>query len=94
MQKKILLISEALDVPFDEGIKNIVASLYKQLEARNNVFLATKEGNKTGGIKVMKTNLNKLFLSASLKSLLKKCAPDVVLYIPFGFLSLFFFFCF
>lgn len=82
MKKKFFLISEALDAPFDEGIKNIVYSLSKQLKTKNNVTLVTKHGNNTGGIDALKINLNKLFLSNSLNFLLREYKPDIVLYIP------------
>lgn len=78
-----MLLSEALNAPFDEGIKNIVFSLYKQLERRNNIYLVTKEGNRINDIKnIIKINLNKSFFNIKLSSLLKKITPQIVLYIP------------
>jgi glycosyltransferase involved in cell wall biosynthesis len=82
MQKKILLISEALDAPFDEGIKNIVYSTFKQFEDKDNVFLVTKQGNITDNLKVIKIRMNKLFYNSDLKSFLKTYKPDIGIYIP------------
>ncbi|MBI5056324.1 MAG: glycosyltransferase family 4 protein [Nitrospirae bacterium] len=86
--KKILLISEALCAPFDEGFKNVVFSLCKQLESKENVMIVTKAENKTDDLKVTKVVLNKFLLNKNLKSILTTYSPDIVLYIPFASYSL------
>lgn len=83
MHKKILLISDALCAPFDEGFKNIVFSLCKQLESKN-VLIVTDAQNKTNKLKVTRVSFNKLFLNKKLKLLLKTYSPDVILYVPYA----------
>lgn len=82
MKTKIFFISEGLSAPFDEGFKNVVYSLYKQLEKKESVLLITKAGNNTGNLKVIKIGLNKLFLNNKLRLLLKNYSPDIISYVP------------
>ncbi|MEK0337810.1 MAG: glycosyltransferase family 4 protein, partial [Nitrosopumilus sp.] len=82
MSKRILLISEALSVPFDEGIKNVVFSLHRQLEMKRDVLSVTKAKNDTGDLKILKIGLNKLFLNNKLRKLIKSYSPAVILYLP------------
>jgi len=80
--KKMLLISEHIDFPFDEGFKNITLSIYKELRLRKDLLLVTKKGNDTRGLEAVKVSLNKLFLNNKLTLLLKDYSPDIILYIP------------
>jgi glycosyltransferase involved in cell wall biosynthesis len=82
MIKKLLFITEALFLPFDEGLKNIAFSLYSYLDKRGETLTVTKEGNDTGGLKVKKVNMNKFFLGHDLKKLIQGFAPDVIIYLP------------
>ncbi len=82
MSKKIILISEALSAPFDEGIKNVAFSLHRQLEMKRDVLSVTKAKNDTGDLKILKIVLNKLFLNNKLRKLIKNYSPDVILYLP------------
>ena len=82
MKMKFFFITEGLSAPFDEGLKNVVFSLYKQLEKKENILLITKAGNNTDGMEVMKIGLNKLFLNNKLRLLIKNHSPDIIFYIP------------
>jgi len=82
MQKKILFISEILSNPFDEGIKNVAFSLYRQFEIKKNSLSVTKIENDTGDLNIVKLRLNKLFLNYKLMEMIKKYSPDVILYLP------------
>ena len=84
MDSKIFFISEALSAPFDEGIKNITLSLYRQFNAKKNILTITKAQNNTDNLNVVKINLNKFFLNKQLFSLVKLYSPDVVIYLPFA----------
>lgn len=82
MLKKILLISEIINYPFDEGAKGIVYHLIKELNKRGDVHIFTKKGNNTNGLNVGKINLDKLFLNNELKLIFKSLSPEIILYIP------------
>lgn len=82
MFKKILLISEVISFPFDEGLKNIIYQLIKNFSVIGNILIVTKKGNNTDGLDVTKIKLNKLFLNNELRSLLESYSPNVILYIP------------
>lgn len=78
----MLLISEALSAPFDEGTKNVVFSLHREFEVKNDILSVTKAENSTDNLKVIKIGLNKLFLNNKLRLLLKTYSPDTILYMP------------
>ncbi len=80
--KKMLFISEALSVPFDEGIKNVAFSIHKQLELKIISVTITNDVNETDGLNIEKIPLNKLFLNCKLRTFLKDYSPDVILYLP------------
>ena len=80
MGKKILLISEALSAPFDEGVKNVVLSLHRHLEKKTGVFTVTNAENNTEDLKVVKIRLNKLFLNKKLWKFINSHSPDFILY--------------
>jgi len=81
MEKKILLISEVLSVPFDEGVKNVVFSVCRQANFKKNVLIVTKKGNDTGDIRAKKIKLNRFFVNYELRLILKYFSPDIILYI-------------
>ncbi len=79
---KIIFISEALSSPFDEGIKNVAFSIYKQFAMRTDFISITMEGNNTNDLKIQKIALNKLFFNRKLKKLIKSHSPEIILYLP------------
>lgn len=81
-EKKIFFISEVLSIPFDEGIKNVALSLYKQLEIMGNAVSLTKSGNNTDDFRILKSDLNKLFFNNKLRKYLITYCPDVIIYLP------------
>lgn len=80
--KKIMLISEALSAPFDEGFKNVVFSLHKQFEDKGGSVSITSNKNNTGNLDIKKIPLNKMFLNKVLRQFLKEFSPDIVVYVP------------
>jgi len=79
---KFVLISEIISFPFDEGAKNVVYNLIRQLTAQKSICIISKQGNNTKALNVEKINLNKFFLNNELRLLLKRYSPAIVLYIP------------
>ncbi|MHA1341451.1 MAG: glycosyltransferase family 4 protein [Promethearchaeota archaeon] len=82
MQKNIILISENISLPFDEGLKNIIYHLIKNLKPKIRIHILAKKRDNTNELADEKISLNKLFLNNKLRLFLKKISPEVVLYIP------------
>jgi glycosyltransferase involved in cell wall biosynthesis len=80
--KEVLLVSEAISTPFDEGLKNIIFHIMKCLSQKDKTVFVTKTRNITTGLDVQKIGLNKLFFNMGLRQLLKKYSPQIILYIP------------
>jgi glycosyltransferase involved in cell wall biosynthesis len=81
MKKKVLLVTEYINPPYDEGIKKTVFNLYLILNKRYNVKVVCRYGFVKGNINII--NSNALFVSASIKNIIKDFKPDVLIYLPF-----------
>ena len=79
---KIILITEILSEPFDEGLKNVVFALSEHLKEKNDALVITHKGNNTGGLNVIKADLNRCFASPGLMNIIRSFSPDVILYVP------------
>jgi len=79
---RIVLMSERLSPPLDEGIKNVAAGLLEALRQRHDVLALTTlvQGQPIDGVIGIATN--RLFLTRSLYEPLRRFRPDVVIYIP------------
>jgi len=82
LSKKIILISESISFPFDEGLKNITYQLIENLNEKYNVLVLTNKNNSTKGLNVEKISLNKLFINKNLMLILKRYSPEIIFYIP------------
>jgi len=82
MNLKICIISEELSPFLDEGIKNFVYSLSKELSESNNLLILSIRGDKIDERYIKRLNINKTFLSYSLSREIRNFNPVVVLYIP------------
>ncbi|MBA7685613.1 D-inositol-3-phosphate glycosyltransferase [subsurface metagenome] len=82
MNSRISVVSEELNPPFDEGIKNFVYNLIKQLLKNNSVLAFSIRGDKTGERYIKRLNVNKTFLSYPLFKEIRHFAPAIVLYVP------------
>ena len=82
MNWRISVVSEELNPPFDEGIKNFVYNLIKQLLKDNSVLAFSIRGDKTGERYIKRLNVNKTFLSYPLFKEMRLFAPAIVLYVP------------
>ena len=80
--KKILLISEVLSAPFDEGIRNLAYSVHKQLHLKGPCISVTKANSHTKNLEISQVNINKLFLNYELWRLIRHFSPDFILYLP------------
>jgi len=84
----VCLVSEALGLPGDEGVRNFVASLLAALQTRAQaVGLAVGGGSSSDGIESLRAG--RLFLSPRLASRLRALSPDLVVYVPSASATLF-----
>lgn len=79
--KKIILISEYLNPPYDEGIKKSVYNLFLELEKKYDLQVICRYGYEKDNINIVKTN--SLFYSKKVKLLIKNFNPDSLIYFPF-----------
>jgi len=80
-RKKVLLITEFFNPPFDEGIKKTAFNLFESLNDRFSTKVICRHGIKSKNVYVIKSN--KLFLSRKVYSLMKEFQADVIIYLPF-----------
>ena len=79
--KKVLLVTEYLNPPYDEGIKKTVYNLFSELDSNFELLTICRYGFEKENIII--TNSNKLFLSYSLFKIIKDFNPHSVIYFPF-----------
>lgn len=81
--KKIVLISEFLDAPYDEGIKKTVYQLYQLLDQHYYLLVICRKGpDDTHNIRAVTTN--RFFVSPKIKADIKSFSPDLIIYFPFA----------
>ena len=79
--KRIILITEYIDPPYDEGIKKTVFTLYKELNERYELKVICRYGFNNDSIITL--NANPLFLDKSVKRIIRQFNPDTLIYFPF-----------
>lgn len=79
--KKVLLITEYLNPPYDEGIKKTVYNLYLDLDKNYKLQVICRYGFKNKNINIV--NTNPLFFSKRVKIIIKDFNPDSIIYLPF-----------
>jgi|Deesub1362A_J573_1020465.scaffolds.fasta_scaffold00252_43 glycosyltransferase involved in cell wall biosynthesis len=80
--RKMLFVTEVLSMPFDEGMRNVAYSLHKNLAKKVDLVTVTHSDNKVDNLDIKRVDMNRLFLVAELKRLIKEHSPDVILYLP------------
>lgn len=76
------MLSEGMNKPFDEGIKNFAYSLIKQLSRDNRVLSISICEERANGRYFEKLKVNRLLLSYSLYKRIRDFSPEVILYVP------------
>jgi len=79
---RVLVFSERLRLPLDEGFKNTTISLARALRQNHDVLALTTFGDDIASEGVRNVAANKLLLSDDLRRAVRAFQPDVVLYIP------------
>lgn len=82
MRKKVFLISEYLNPPFDEGIKKTVYNLYNYLDKTYVLQVISRFAFEKSNIHIITTNA--LFISKKVKKAIREFEPDVLIYFPFA----------
>lgn len=80
--KNIILITETLKPPYDEGIKKTVFNLYKDLKDNYNLKVITRFSFDAEEISTVNTNA--LFFSEKVKRKIREFNPEVLVYFPFA----------
>ena len=92
-KKRLILITEYLNPPYDEGIKKTVYNLFLELDKTYHLQVICRAGFPKDNIQIIQAN--KLFLSNSIKKIIKGFEPEALIYFPFasatfaGYLRLF-----
>jgi len=79
--KKIIIVTEFFNHPFDEGIKKCVYNLYQNLSIDHDVRVVCRNGSESDNIYVCITN--RLFLSKKLYQYISLFSPNYLIYFPF-----------
>ena len=80
--KNVLLVTEYINPPFDEGIKKTVYNLFLELDKTYNLKVICRYGFVKENIYVVKTN--SLFFSTNIKRIISEFNADVLIYFPFS----------
>jgi len=79
--KKVLLVTEYINHPFDEGIKKTVYNLFLDLDVNYELQVICRFGFEKKNIHIVQTNA--LFLSKKVKKIIRRFDPEVLIYLPF-----------
>jgi len=79
--KKVLLITEYLNPPYDEGIKKTVYNLFLNLDKKYELQVLCRFGFDKENIKIVDSN--PLFISNEVRSYIRNFDPDSLIYLPF-----------
>jgi len=81
-KKTVLFVTEYLNPPYDEGIKKTVYYLFLELNKTYDLQVICRAGFPKNNIQIVQ--VNKLFLSRSIKKTIKDFAPETLIYFPFA----------
>jgi glycosyltransferase involved in cell wall biosynthesis len=79
---RIVVFSERLRAPYDEGIKNFTVQLIRALATKHDVLALTSGGLDDAGYDIRNVDANRLLLSARLRNTIRTFQPGVILYVP------------
>ena len=79
--KKVLLVTEYLNPPYDEGIKKTVYNLFLDLDKRYDLQVICRFGFEKDNIHIVQAN--RLYFSKKIKDLINDFNPDSLIYLPF-----------
>jgi glycosyltransferase involved in cell wall biosynthesis len=80
LKRKVLLITEYIDPPYDEGIKKTVFNLFKALDKKFDLVVICRYGFTKDNIYILKTNT--LFIHEKVRTIIREFKPEILLYFP------------
>lgn len=80
--KKVVLVTEYLNPPYDEGIKKTVYNLFLDLDSRYELLVICGFGFKKKNVHILQTN--RLLISVKINKLINNFNPDSLIYFPFA----------
>jgi len=82
--KRVIVISEDLAAPWDEGIKNFARSIGRALAPDHDVLLINvdRSGEGDGGDSITRVPGTRTFMNPTLKREIRAFSPEVVVYVP------------
>jgi len=80
--KKVLIITESLSSPLDEGIKKAIYSIFNAISKNYKVLGIYLSGDWPWKFNAKKVPSNRLLISKELKREIKAFSPDKIIYIP------------
>jgi glycosyltransferase involved in cell wall biosynthesis len=86
---RIVVYSERLRAPYDEGIKNWAVHLSEALSAENELLVLTSGGHDDARYGVQNIDVNRALLSARLQAAIRRFQPEAILYVPTACATLF-----
>ena len=79
---RIVVFSERLRAPYDEGIKNVATYLIEALAAKHEVLALTSQGADDARLGLCNVDCNRLLLNPRLGGLIRRFQPQALLYVP------------
>ncbi len=79
---RLLVFSERMRAPYDEGIKNVAVHLIEALAADHDVLALTSDGQGDVEYGIANINVNRLLLDAELQAVIRRFRPQAIVYVP------------
>jgi glycosyltransferase involved in cell wall biosynthesis len=79
---RIVVFSERLRAPYDEGIKNVAAHLIQALAAEHEMLALTSQGVDDARLGLRNVDSNRMLLSPQLGGLIRRFQPQAIVYVP------------
>ncbi|NIM20010.1 MAG: glycosyltransferase [Candidatus Latescibacteria bacterium] len=79
---RIVVISEDLAEPWDEGIKNFAYSIGEAFKKESDVLLVNVDRSGIGSETALRIPGTKTFFNPTLRKALREFSPDTILYVP------------
>jgi glycosyltransferase involved in cell wall biosynthesis len=79
---RLVVVSERLSPPYDEGIKNVVVNLVRVLAETYPIMALTVGGKDDEDLGIRNVQANRLLLSPELAVKIRRYQPQAILYVP------------
>jgi glycosyltransferase involved in cell wall biosynthesis len=79
---RLVVLSERLSPPYDEGIKNVAVNLLRALQQVHPVLALTTSGQDDVGYGIHNVQTNRLLLSTELAAEIRRFQPQAFVYLP------------